>query len=48
MLFGQKSKKGKYVDDGQMTLDEDVFNKSEAESNPALLSLFQSQFILGD
>lgn len=35
MLFGQKSEKGKYVDDGQMTLDGDVFNEAETESNPS-------------
>ena len=35
MLFGQKSEKGKYICDGQMTLDGGVFNEAEAESNPA-------------
>lgn len=35
MLFGQKSEKGKYICDGQLTLDGGVFNEAEAESNPA-------------
>lgn len=34
MLFGQKSEKGKYICDGQLTLDGGVFNEAEAESNP--------------
>jgi len=35
MLFGQKSEKGKYICDGQLTLDGGVFNEAEAESKPA-------------
>ena len=33
MLFGQKSEKGKYICDGQLSLDEIVFNEAEEQSD---------------
>ena len=39
MLFGQKSEKSKFICDGQMNLDGNVFNEAEELSNLSPLSL---------
>lgn len=33
MLFGQKSEKGKYICDGQLSLEGIVFNEAEEQSD---------------
>ena len=45
MLFGQKSEKGKYICDGQLSF-EGVFNEAEEQSDPSQLPVIKVALLL--